>query len=59
LTLLGKGVLKNAGAVSAKEAEKKALREYNKFRKEQDKNYISDFDQEVKRMLESRKKVEI
>ncbi len=59
LTLLGKGVLKNAGAVSAKEAEKKALREYNKFRKEQDKNYISDFDQEVKRMLESRKKVKI
>jgi len=55
LTLLGKGVLKNAGIVSAKEAEKKALKEYEKFRKEQDKNYISDFDREVRKILKVQK----
>ncbi|MBU0974140.1 virulence RhuM family protein, partial [Patescibacteria group bacterium] len=44
LTLLGKGVLENAGTVRAKEAEKKANKEYAIYKKEQDKNYISDFD---------------
>lgn len=52
LSLLGKGILKNAGSVRAEAAEKKALNEYEKYRKEQDKNYISDFDREVKKILE-------
>lgn len=56
LSLLGKGVLKNAGSVRAEEAEDKALKEYQKYRKEQDKNYISDFDREVKKLLEKSKK---
>ncbi len=47
LTLLGKGVLKNAGKVMAEEAEKKANLEYEIYKKEQNKKYISDFDREV------------
>jgi hypothetical protein len=55
LALLGKGVLKNAGRVRAEDAEKKANREYEKYRFEQDKNYISDFDREVKKILMAKK----
>ncbi len=33
-------------------AEALALGEYEKYRIEQDKNYISDFDREVKKFLE-------
>jgi len=51
LSLLGKGILKNAGSVSAEEAEDRALKEYKKYRIKQDKNYISDFDREVKKFL--------
>jgi len=50
LTLLGEGVLKNAGKVSAEEAEEMAHKEYKLYKKEQDKNYISDFDLEVKKL---------
>jgi len=50
LLLLGKGILKNAGSVRAEEAENKALKEYDKYRQERDKNYISDFDREVKKL---------
>jgi len=56
LTLLGKGVLKNAGTVRAEDAEKKANQEYKTYKKVQDKNYISDFDREVKKILEIEKK---
>ncbi len=56
LVLLGKGVLKNAGSVRAKEAEKKADQEYVAYKKAQDKKYISDFDREVKKFLEMDKK---
>ncbi|MEI7621316.1 MAG: virulence RhuM family protein [Candidatus Moraniibacteriota bacterium] len=55
LKLLGKGVLKNAGNVSAKEAEKKASQEYEKYRKKQDKKYVSDFDRAAKNLLEGKK----
>lgn len=51
-----KGVLKNAGSVSAEKAGMKAFEEYEKYRKEQDKNYISDFDREVKKLLDDKKK---
>jgi hypothetical protein len=47
--------LKNAGSISAEEAESKADREYEIYKKEQDKKYISDFDREVKKLLEKDK----
>jgi len=56
LTISEKNLLPSAGKVSAKQAEKKALAEYEKFRKTQDKNYVSDFDREVKKLLELEKK---
>jgi len=56
MALLGKGVLKNAGKVRAEEAEETANQEYEKYRKEQDKNYISDFDRAVKKILKFKKK---
>lgn len=56
LILLGKGVLRNAGAVRAAEAEEKANREYKIYKKGQDKKYISDFDREVKEILKSKNK---
>ena len=51
LKILGKGILKNAGSISAQDAENKALEEYERYKKEQAKNYISDFDREVKKIL--------
>lgn len=49
-------ILMNAGKISHKVAEMLALKEYERFRKVQDKNYISDFDREVKKLLEVEKK---
>ena len=43
-------ILKDKGKISSLEAKLKAEQEYDKFRKIQDKNYTSDFDQEVKRL---------
>jgi hypothetical protein len=48
-------ILMNLGKVSHKVAESLALGEYEKYRKIQDKNYISDFDREVKKLLKKRK----
>src|SRR3990170_7373771 len=45
-------ILTNAGKISHAVAEALALGEYEKYRVEQDKNYISDFDREVKKILE-------
>lgn len=49
-------ILTNAGRVSHEVAEALALGEYGKYKKIQDKNYISDFDREVKKLLNGRKK---
>ena len=49
-------ILTNAGKISHEVAEALALKEYEKYRVIQDKNYISDFDREVKKILESKKK---
>ncbi|MFZ2188008.1 MAG: virulence RhuM family protein [Candidatus Moraniibacteriota bacterium] len=49
-------ILSNVGQISHEVAEALALEEYEKFRKVQDKNYISDFDCEIKKVLESQKK---
>jgi hypothetical protein len=49
-------ILTNAGKISHEVAEELALTEYKKYRKVQDKNYVSDFDREVKKLIASRKK---
>lgn len=43
-------ILKDSGKVSALEAKIKAEQEYDVFRTQQDADYISDFDREVKRL---------
>ena len=43
-------ILKDKGRVSALEAKLKSEQEFEKYRVIQDKNYISDFDREVKRI---------
>src|SRR3989339_44240 len=48
-------ILMKAGKISHEVAEALALGEYEKYRKEQDKNYISDFDRAVKKILKSKK----
>jgi len=48
-------ILTNTGKISHKVAESLALGEYEKYRVEQDKNYISDFDREVKKIIEGNK----
>ncbi|MDG6026638.1 MAG: cell filamentation protein Fic [Candidatus Brocadia sp.] len=48
-------ILTNAGKISHDVAEALALQEYEKYRVIQDKNYVSDFDREVNKMLESKK----
>ena len=49
-------ILADTGKVSHEVAEALALKEYEKYRVEQDRNYISDFDREVKKLAYSRKK---
>jgi hypothetical protein len=49
-------ILTNAGKISHEVVEELALKEYEKYRIIQDKNYVSDFDREVKKLLNSRKK---
>ena len=46
-------LLKDNGKISMLEAKLKAESEYEKFRIVQDKNYISDFDREIKKMLKN------
>ena len=43
-------ILKNAGKVSAKVAKELAENEYKKFRIKQDENFLSDFDNQMKRI---------
>ena len=56
LTISEKKLLHSAGSVSAKQAEQKALEEFEKYRTSRDENYISDFDREVKKLIKSKKK---
>jgi hypothetical protein len=44
-------ILGDAGVVSHEVAEALALKEYEKFRRAKDRDYISDFDREVKRII--------
>lgn len=43
-------ILQDKGRVSALEAKLKAEQEYEVFRKQQDRDYLSDFDREIKRL---------
>ena len=45
-------VLEGAGTVSAEEAKEKAYGEYDKFRLIQDREYLSDFDKEIRNWKE-------
>ena len=49
-------ILTSVGKISHEVAEALALKEYEKFRVVQDKNYISDFDREVKKLLKAKVK---
>lgn len=51
LTLNDRDILQGAGKVSRKDADAKALAEFGKFRTEQDRVYISDFDRSTKALL--------
>ena len=46
-------ILTNAGKVSHEVAEKLALSEYEKYKPIQDKEYLSDFDREMKKFLQN------
>ncbi len=51
LELTDSPILTNLGKISILEAKLKAESEYEKYRVIQDKNYISDFDREIKKIL--------
>ena len=51
-----KKILDDVGKTSHKQAIEKANAEFLKYRKEEDKNYVSDFDMEVKKILRNGKK---
>jgi len=55
LKLSEKGILKHSGKVSAKQAQKKAEVEFEKYKISEDKKYLSDFDREVKKYLKPKK----
>ena len=56
LALSEKELLQNAGKVSAEEAAKKAIDEFERYRLERIKNHISDFDKAVKEIAKKSRK---
>lgn len=50
-----KEILKNAGKISNEVAEALALKEYEVYKKQQDRLIESDFDRDIKKLLEDRK----
>jgi len=55
----GKKLLDTAGAMSHERAMEKVNTEFEKYKKGRDKNYISDFDREVKKLAGGRNKSKI
>ena len=51
LTLNDRDILQGAGKVTRKDADTKALAEFEKYRIEQDRTYISDFDRSTKKLM--------
>ena len=56
LRISEKKLLTNAGKISHQQAIEKAKAEYEKYRKAEDKKYISDFDREMKKLEKKVKK---
>ncbi len=56
LELTDKPILKDRGKISMLEAKLKAETEYDKFRIQQDRDFVSDFDKEVMKLLENKNK---
>ena len=56
LTLNDRDILHGLGKVSRKDADTKALAEFEKYRVEQDRTYISDFDRSTKKLLSGKPK---
>ena len=54
LKISEKELLIDAGKISHQKAIKKAQVEYEKYRKEEDRKYISDFDREMKKLLDNK-----
>jgi len=54
LRLNEKEILKHKGKISKKLADEKALKEFEKFKKEQDMRHISDFDKSVQKILKEK-----
>lgn len=50
----GKELLDNAWAISHKEAIETAKKEYEKYRKQENKNYMSDFDKEIRKLTKKK-----
>ena len=50
LSLNDYDILQHAGNISAEEAKEKAYSEYDKYRLIHDREYLSDFDKEIKRL---------
>ncbi len=50
LRISEKELLTDAGKISHKKAVEKVKIEYEKYRKAEDRNYISDFDREMKKL---------
>lgn len=55
LRISEKALLTGAGKISHKKAVEKAKIEYEKYRKAEDKKYISDFDREMKKLMKDEK----
>lgn len=54
LTLNDRDILQGSGKVSRKDADAKALAEFETYRIEQDRHYVSDFDRSTKRLLSAK-----
>jgi hypothetical protein len=54
LTLNDRPILQNTGKVSRADADAKALAEFESYRIEQDKTYVSDFDRSTKSLLKGK-----
>jgi hypothetical protein len=59
LRISEKELLTNAGKISHKKAVEKAKIEYEKYRKEESKKYISDFDREMEKLLKNEKNMNL
>jgi hypothetical protein len=55
LELSNYDILQNSGTISAEQAKQKAETEYENFRQTQDRDYLSDFDNEINKLTPPKK----